>query len=239
MVKPSPRRRTPSRTDSHTIQNRPRPSNWIVQLSNPAFPCPLRPTRVRPSDKKRPAVANNHATAPPAPPTARASLGAAVSLVLRLLGRDPDPARSKDHALLSVLAVGLVVATQNPMDLDYRALSNAGLWCIGRLQTDADRQRVVEGLAGGNGNARDDAASIGGVVKRLAPRWFVMRDGHAEGGPALLQPRYAMSFLRGPMTRTELKQALAAREQRREPLAMAGQPPPRRGGRRSMVTGRA
>src|SRR5262245_16592548 len=44
--------------------------------------------------------------------------------------------------------VGVVVATQNPMDLDYRTLSNAGLWCIGRLQTDADRERVLDGLAG-------------------------------------------------------------------------------------------
>ena len=52
--------------------------------------------------------------------------------------------------------VGVVVATQNPMDLDYRALSNAGLWCVGRLQTDADRERVVDGLAGagGRGQAR-------------------------------------------------------------------------------------
>ena len=47
--------------------------------------------------------------------------------------------------------VGLVVATQNPMDLDYRALSNAGLWCVGRLQTDADRERVLEGLAQSDG----------------------------------------------------------------------------------------
>jgi hypothetical protein len=43
--------------------------------------------------------------------------------------------------------VGVIVATQNPMDLDYRALSNAGLWCLGRLQTDADRARVIDGLA--------------------------------------------------------------------------------------------
>jgi hypothetical protein len=49
--------------------------------------------------------------------------------------------------------VGVVLATQNPMDLDYRALSNAGLWCIGRLQTDADRERVVDGLASATGRA--------------------------------------------------------------------------------------
>lgn len=108
--------------------------------------------------------------------------------------------------------VGLVVATQNPMDLDYRALGNAGLWCIGRLQTDADRERVVEGLAGAGGvGEREGARAISDVVKRLAPRWFLVRDAHADTGPILLQPRWAMSFLRGPMTRRELKDAVRAR----------------------------
>ncbi len=51
--------------------------------------------------------------------------------------------------------VGVVVATQNPMDLDYRVLSNAGLWCLGRLQTDADRERVIDGLAGVNGSGQE------------------------------------------------------------------------------------
>ncbi len=108
--------------------------------------------------------------------------------------------------------VGVVVATQNPMDLDYRALGNAGVWCVGRLQTDADRERVVEGLASSGGRERDSARAIGEVVKKLAPRWFVLRDAHAEGGPVLLQPRWAMSFLRGPMTRQELAQALRERK---------------------------
>src|SRR4051794_32072434 len=72
--------------------------------------------------------------------------------------------------------VGVVVATQNPMDLDYRALGNAGLWCVGRLQTDADRQRVVEGLGAAGLTGLTD------VVKRLAPRWFLMRDAHAGQG---------------------------------------------------------
>jgi hypothetical protein len=98
--------------------------------------------------------------------------------------------------------VGVVVATQNPMDLDYRALSNAGVWCLGRLQTDADRARVVEGLAG---NDSALARTVGSTVQRLAPRWFVMRDVHEGGGPVLLQPRWAMSWLRGPLTRVELR----------------------------------
>jgi hypothetical protein len=102
---------------------------------------------------------------------------------------------------------GVVVATQNPMDLDYRALGNAGLWCLGRLQVDADRARVLDGLALGE-TGRDDANELALTLQRLAPRWFVMRDAHASEGALLLQPRWTMSFMRGPMTRTEIRMAL-------------------------------
>jgi hypothetical protein len=104
--------------------------------------------------------------------------------------------------------VGLVVATQNPMDLDYRALGNAGLWCVGRLQTDADRERVLEGLAqsdGGHAGATFD--ELAATTKRLAQRWFIMRDVHAARGVSLAQPRWAMSYLRGPMTGAEMRRA--------------------------------
>jgi hypothetical protein len=101
--------------------------------------------------------------------------------------------------------VGVVLATQNPMDLDYRALGNAGVWCVGRLQTDADCARVIDGLA------PTDPHGLGAIVKQLAPRWFVLRDAAAGGEPVLLQPRYAMSLLRGPMTRGELIAALRLR----------------------------
>lgn len=106
--------------------------------------------------------------------------------------------------------VGVVVATQNPMDVDYRALGNAGVWCIGRLQTDADCARVLDGLASTGINGFS-TAELGAVVKNLAPRWFLMRDVHARVGTILLQPRWAMSLLRGPMTRNEIKQALDMR----------------------------
>ncbi len=107
--------------------------------------------------------------------------------------------------------VGVVVATQNPMDLDYRALSNAGLWCIGRLQTDADRARVVESVAGGEAAGGGEAASeLTQVLKRLAPRWFLVRDAHLAEQTLLLQPRWTMSFMRGPMTRCETQKARGA-----------------------------
>ncbi len=95
--------------------------------------------------------------------------------------------------------VGCVLATQNPMDLDYRALSNAGTWMLGRLQTDADRARVVDGL----GEDKKKSA-LANLLKRLAPRWFVVREAK-DSKLTLLNPRWAMSYLRGPMTGRELK----------------------------------
>ena len=108
--------------------------------------------------------------------------------------------------------VGVVIATQNPMDLDYRALGNAGTWWLGRLQTDADRARVIDGL-----NASTDIAAKAGKARgtpdlaqllgRLAPRWFVMRDARLVDGAVLMQPRWTMSFMKGPMTSSELRLA--------------------------------
>jgi hypothetical protein len=115
--------------------------------------------------------------------------------------------------------VGVIVATQNPMDLDYRALSNAGLWCLGRLQTDADRARVIDGLAlagaaptsgGGRGAMAEAGGAVGDALRttlqRLAPRWFLVRNAHVSAVPVLLHPRYALSFMRGPMTRGEIRE---------------------------------
>ena len=101
--------------------------------------------------------------------------------------------------------VGCVLATQNPMDLDYRALSNAGTWMLGRLQTDADRARVVDGL--GEDKKKSALAS---VLKLLGPRWFVMREAR-DTKLSLLNPRWAMSYRRGPMTGRELRRLREAR----------------------------
>jgi len=108
--------------------------------------------------------------------------------------------------------VGVVVATQNPMDLDYRALSNAGLWFLGRLQTDADRARVLDGLAAARGTDASATEELGTTLQRLAPRWFVVRNAHVAVGPVLVQPRYAMSLMRGPMTRVEIRRARGVKE---------------------------
>src|SRR3954468_14697072 len=99
--------------------------------------------------------------------------------------------------------VGVVVATQNPMDLDYRALSNAGLWCLGRLQTDADRARVLDAMTSARVEDEGRAEQLKSTLHRLAPRWFVVRNTHVRSPPILMNSRYAMSLMRGPMTRTE------------------------------------
>ncbi len=90
------------------------------------------------------------------------------------------------------------------MDLDYRALSNAGLWFLGRLQTDADRARVLDGLAAARGTQQAGGEELGTTLQRLAPRWFVVRNAHTTSPPVLMQPRYAISLMRGPMTRIEI-----------------------------------
>ena len=101
--------------------------------------------------------------------------------------------------------VGVIIATQNPMDLDYRSLSNAGVWCLGRLQTDADRARVLDGLVN-EAHVGTSAAELDQILKSLRPRWFVVRNAHTNR-TELLQPRWAMTFMRGPMTRIEIKRA--------------------------------
>lgn len=102
--------------------------------------------------------------------------------------------------------VGVSVATQNPMGLDYRTLSNAGFWAVGRLQTDADRERVVDSLCNAN-EAGSTAAELSTLIRRLGPRWFLVRDLHSNPNTVLLQPRWAMSHLRGPMTLGDIRRA--------------------------------
>jgi hypothetical protein len=103
--------------------------------------------------------------------------------------------------------VGLLLATQNPMDIDYRALSNAGLWCIGRLQTDADRTRVIDGISASGAGIGGNTAELSNIIKHLSPRWFLTRDVHSEQGLVFLQPRWTMTYMRGPMTRNEIRLA--------------------------------
>ena len=103
--------------------------------------------------------------------------------------------------------VGVVLATQNPVDLDYKGLSNAGTWFIGRLQTERDKARVLDGLEGAAANTPGgfDRARVDGLLSQLSNRVFLMHNVH-DDGPRILEVRWAMSYLRGPLTRAQLKQ---------------------------------
>src|SRR5581483_4905199 len=84
--------------------------------------------------------------------------------------------------------VGVVLATQNPVDLDYKGLANAGTWLIGRLQTDRDKQRVLDGLEGAAGaaGARFDRADMDRLLSALAPRRFLLNNVH-EDAPEVIE----------------------------------------------------
>lgn len=101
--------------------------------------------------------------------------------------------------------VGMVVATQNPVDLDYKALSNAGTWFLGRLQTERDKARVIEGLEGASAAAGKafDRAKMEATLAGLTTRVFVMNDVH-DDHPIVFQTRFVMSYLAGPLTRAQL-----------------------------------
>jgi len=98
--------------------------------------------------------------------------------------------------------LGLVLTTQNPVDLDYKGLANAGTWFIGRLQTENDKERLLGGLAGVGGNI--DLNQVSGQIAALKKRVFLMHNVH-ESGPVLMNTRWTMSYLRGPLTRQQIK----------------------------------
>lgn len=102
--------------------------------------------------------------------------------------------------------LGVVLATQNPVDLDYKGLSNAGTWMIGRLQTERDKARLIEGLegAGAGFDRQQMEATLAGLKKRV----FLLHNVH-ENQPVLFETRWAMSYLRGPMTREEIRRLQA------------------------------
>ncbi len=98
--------------------------------------------------------------------------------------------------------LGIVLATQNPVDLDYKGLANAGTWFIGTLQTERDRARLLDGLQSASGGL--DRAATEKLLDGLGKRVFLLHDVH-EPAPRLLATRWTMSYLRGPMTREEIK----------------------------------
>lgn len=102
--------------------------------------------------------------------------------------------------------LGCLLATQNPVDLDYKALSNIGTWFLGRLQTERDKMRVLDGLEGaaGSQSAKFDRSQMEVLLSGLGNRVFLMNNVH-EDGPVLFHVRWVMSYLTGPLARGQIK----------------------------------
>lgn len=102
--------------------------------------------------------------------------------------------------------LGVLLATQNPVDLDYKALSNIGTWWLGRLQTERDKARVLDGLEGAaaSQNGAFDRQSMELLLSGLDSRVFLMNNVH-EDGPVVFHVRWVMSYLPGPLTRRQIK----------------------------------
>ena len=118
--------------------------------------------------------------------------------------------------------LGVVLATQNPVDLDYKALGNTGTWFIGRLQTERDQARVLDGLAGAVAatGASFDRQSMERTLAGLGKRVFLMYNVH-DSAPEIFETRWALSYLSGPLTRAQIKSLTESRTggARMEPAA--------------------
>ncbi|HMS01924.1 MAG TPA: ATP-binding protein [Gemmatimonadaceae bacterium] len=135
----------------------------------------------------------------------------AILYIDELFGYMPPVANPPSKMLLLTLlkqarafGLGVIMATQNPVDLDYKGLSNTGLWFIGRLQTERDKARVMDGLAGASGGAPFDQAAMERTISGLGKRVFLMHSVH-ENAPTTFETRWAMSYLAGPMTREQIR----------------------------------
>jgi hypothetical protein len=133
--------------------------------------------------------------------------------------------------------LGVVLATQNPVDLDYKGLANTGTWFLGRLQTERDKARVLEGLEGvaTSASRKFDRGKLEQTLAGLRSRVFLLNDVH-EDAPEIFETRWAMSYLRGPLTRAQIKTLMDPRRGRAEGAASVKS---RAAGAASLVSGAA
>ncbi len=124
--------------------------------------------------------------------------------------------------------LGCLLVTQNPVDIDYKGLTNAGTWFIGKLQAEGDKVRVLQGLqdaiteAGGSGEKIDFDA----LLSRLGHRVFLLHNVH-QPQPLIFQTRWVMSYLRGPLTKPQVRQLMESRQARLEAEPASPSAPPK------------
>ena len=107
--------------------------------------------------------------------------------------------------------LGVVLSTQNPVDLDYKGLSNTGTWFIGRLQTERDKERVLAGLEGAAAGAGFNRGRMEEILAGLGQRIFLLHNVH-ETEPVIFETRWVLSYLPGPMSREQIKRLVADRK---------------------------
>ena len=120
-------------------------------------------------------------------------------------GREP-PSKAPLMTLLKqgrAFGLGVVLATQNPVDLDYKGLANTGTWFLGRLQTERDKARMLDGLEGAAAGSMD-RAETDRLLSALDKRVFLLHNVH-EKAPVVFQTRWTLSYLRGPLSRDQIR----------------------------------
>ena len=116
--------------------------------------------------------------------------------------------------------LGIVLATQNPVDLDYKGLSNCGTWFLGRLQTERDKARVLDGLEGASASTGHsfDRSAMDSILSGLGKRVFVMNNVH-DDAPSIFQTRWSLSYLRGPLSRDQIDSLMRTRRESSQPTS--------------------
>lgn len=149
-----------------------------------------------------------------------------------IFGYLPPSANPPTKALLLTLlkqarafGLGVVLATQNPVDMDYKALSNCGTWFVGRLQTERDKDRLLDGLEGAAQSTGFNRAEVDALLSGIGKRRFLLHNVH-ESAPTLMATRWVMNYLAGPLTRAQIAELMADRKAQPVPAAEALAPAP-------------
>ncbi|MER2599339.1 MAG: DUF87 domain-containing protein [Caldilineales bacterium] len=121
--------------------------------------------------------------------------------------------------------LGVMLTTQNPVDLDYKGLTNAGTWFIGKLQADRDKQRLLDGLEGLEGSNRPSRQQLDKIISALGSRVFLMHNINQKQ-PVVYQTRWAMSYLRGPLTRSQVRGLMQTQRSQLQGQVTAAVAPP-------------